>query len=290
VSLGPNSSSLDHRDAAKTLLEQKNGSSRSARFQTALELTAVPLVAVTGAAVYYTPETARSAEIKDVKGKASAATPASPEGTVTFPAPEGGTIDQPVKLPSGEYYGNGRGYGWDIVKRTPGLLDRDDVGQIIEAPNAVREVGPYDVVIGDNPNGKGEIVLWLLEGVVIQAEPYERLNDPTERTVIIDRSDEHPIRGGDHANSWDEIRRAVENPDEIFEKSASSPHPTSADRWYIVSIGGSYLVVRTHCKVVPVFGTYACTVSTSIYYDTIQEVRQSLRERGFNLADDRVYP
>jgi hypothetical protein len=132
--------------------------------------------------------------------------------------------------------GNGRGYGWDIVKRTPGLVDKQDVQEVIEAPGPVEQVGPYDVVIGDNPDGDGKIQLWLLDGVVIQAS-YSAYDSTRKKSVsieddvvneIFNKKDwDHNQIGSTKGEIRENLRKIVENPDEIWKE-------TGTDRWMYV--------------------------------------------------------
>lgn len=81
-----------------------------------------------------------------------------------------------IRLPSGNTYENApqigqpRKYGYEQIRdRTP-IESIEGVEQIIRTPNAVVDGGPYEGYIGDNPNGPGNIIIWVLGGYVVFAE------------------------------------------------------------------------------------------------------------------------
>lgn len=176
-------------------------------------------------------------------------------------------------LPLGD--GHDRGYGWEIIRRTPGIDEQDDIGEVLRAPNAVDEYGPYDIVIGETDEGDG-IVLWLLGNTLVHSGQF--IKDHQGRRVVIDRTNRHPVREDeDHPDSYDEIERAIRNPDEIWESGKS--------RFYVKQIDGRWLVVRTH------FYEYAWIIGTAVYEgDSWEDVEDLLERKEFDIPGDKVYP
>ena len=199
----------------------------------------------------------------------------------------------PIRLPAGQVYeapakfpAADRGFGRESLLQLPGATEDtvvEGIGDVLRAPSAVEQDGPYTIVIGDeNPFGAGKIAIRLLTTrdvtIVVNAQPYDVLDDPTGRSVIIDYGDEHPLDGPNHPNSYSEIIPAINNPDEIWQRKAAD-RDISADRFYIKKTNNGYLVVRTRCTTNPTkiigFTGYGCTVGTAVYYNTLQEARNS---------------
>ena len=146
-------------------------------------------------------------------------------------------FDEPVKLPSGRTYepnvpvgdGHERGFGWEYIKRTPGINDYDDVGKVLDTPNPVDHYGEYNIVIGDNPHGPGNIELWFLGNTLVAAT--ESIDDYRDETVdieyVVDKLlNNEKKQDWDHnqlGNSREEIKRnlkkILQNPDEVYEKT-----------------------------------------------------------------------
>lgn len=134
-----------------------------------------------------------------------------------------------ITLPSGAAYehefldGRERKHGWEQIKELPGIYRSGDLAPIIEAPNAIENDGRFDLIIGDNPSGDGQIILRVLNGMIISATAIEKYpnaeygdhaDERTEETVLREEQWEH-IQN-DHQVTKEEIRRTIENPDEVW--------------------------------------------------------------------------
>ena len=192
-------------------------------------------------------------------------------------------VELPLRLPAGELYeapsgeeGFDRGFGEEYIYRTPGINDQGDINEVLQQPNAIEQQGDYTLVIGDNPNGQGEIGIQIGNGLILNA--VQIVEDPQGNRVEINREDRHPVQDDSaHPDSWDEIEEAVRNPDEIWESGRS--------RFYVKEINGRYLVVRTR------FDGTVWTVGTAAYEGpSISDVRDLLQRKGFNILGDKVYP
>ncbi|RLM32589.1 VWA domain-containing protein [Haloarcula sp. Atlit-120R] len=190
-------------------------------------------------------------------------------------------VSLPIRLPRGAVYeepapaGEQRGYGWDYIKRTPRINDQDDVGEILRQPNAIEQHGEYTVVIGDNPNGQGEIGLWIgSNGMIIAAT--EIVEDPLSDKIEIDRSDNHPIRDdGSHINNYNDIREVIENPSEIYQNGRH--------RVYIKQVNGQIYTVRTYKRNNGIY-----TISTTAIYNSYNELKNKfLDPKGY--PDKPIY-
>ncbi|OLZ42512.1 hypothetical protein A6E15_16770 [Natrinema saccharevitans] len=128
-----------------------------------------------------------------------------------------------ITLPSGAVYeheihdGHERKHGWEQIKELPGISQPGDVREIVRAPNAIEEDGRYDLIIGDNPGGDGQIILRVAEGLIIAAdqivEDPQGVEDefliPTDKSHIEDREEPHITQNS-------EIQRIVEEADEVY--------------------------------------------------------------------------
>lgn len=119
-------------------------------------------------------------------GVETAGSPSTSHGSLTmlalYPADTTDSeLNEPIRLPSGAggYEapdGTDREFGRDQLVQLPGITNenaRESVGEILKAPNEVREEGEYTVVVGDNPQGEGEITLWLYDGYVMKGTTEE---------------------------------------------------------------------------------------------------------------------
>ena len=197
-----------------------------------------------------------------------------------------------ITLPSGaayEHYSGSheRRHGWEQVKELPGIYGPEDLAPIIEAPNAIENDGRFDLIIGDNPGGDGQIILRVLNGMIISATAIEKYpnaeygdhaDDRTEETVLREEQWQH-IQN-DHQVTREEIRRTIENPDEVWSYEESDG--IIVYMWVKV-IDGEEVIVR------------------GAYIESIGEVRIGTSfkpERGYNYVRewiqgtgaDQIYP
>lgn len=169
----------------------------------------------------------------------------TPTATETSYTPVSGPLeDMTIKLPSGavesEYSPRigdtvHHGYGWEYIQiQFPGLTTHE-ISEILRAPNAIEQDGRYKIVIGDNPDGPGQIELWLLNGLVVSAshtvydqtrDEHVRIND--EHNVIekiLNKDDwDHSQLGATKEEVLRNLIEIVENPDEIWKDP-------DQDRW-----------------------------------------------------------
>jgi Mg-chelatase subunit ChlD len=145
----------------------------------------------------------------------------------------------PIYLPSGDTYsheptGQERQWGEEQVLEFPGIQDSEDIGEIIEDGERLPGRGDYDLVIGDNPNGEGQVVLRLLEGMVVSAEyakrdpvrdEWIRIPDDTVDKIANEKNDwDHNQIGNTEEEVVRNIRRIINDPDEIYKDP-------NQDRW-----------------------------------------------------------
>ena len=198
-----------------------------------------------------------------------------------------------VKLPSGavyeapEEFGDGydRGFGKEYIVQLPGITEgnvEDGLGEVLRNPSAIEQDGPYQIVIGDNPFGEGELALRLLhdQNALLVISAGQLVEDPTGHKVQIDPTDRHPVDRPGHADNWGQIRDAVQNPNQIWINDVDHGSATGLERHYIAEINGEWLVVRTYWE-----GTM-WTVSTAPKYGTKSQIEQYIDERDL---DDKVY-
>jgi|GEM_PF-51404 len=118
-------------------------------------------VVVVGAGVYtYSALTSESfGGVGEGESAVTITQPVPPTETVeTWEAPGG---EGEIRLPSGDSFdhetvdGVERGWGWQHLQELelPGIDSPDDVGEVIEDGERHPGRGPYDLIIGDNPNG-----------------------------------------------------------------------------------------------------------------------------------------
>ncbi|MEY7849042.1 VWA domain-containing protein [Natrarchaeobius sp. A-rgal3] len=189
-------------------------------------------------------------------------------------------IDSPeITLPSGVSYphesedGHERKHGWEQIVELPGVNQPEDLEQIIEAPNAVDQDGRYDLIIGDNPGGPGQIILRVYEGYLLFAG--QLIEDPTGHHVEIDRNDDHMIDREDHP-TWDETEHAIRNPSQIWENDVGH----GLERHYIVQIDNKWVVVRAYWE-----GS-KWIFSTAVEYASKGTVEEYIEDRNL---DERIY-
>jgi hypothetical protein len=185
-------------------------------------------------------------------------------------------MDEEIRLPSGQALDQNRGYGEDNVFRTPGIDDRSDVEYVLNHPAVDYRSGAYDIVIGDNPNGPGQIGIWLLGGVPVKATNYEPIEDVLGRIVHIDKDDEHATRGGERISD-SELKQIIRNPSEIWEGSGHD--------YYVGQLNdGSWIIVKVYTGL-----NNVVYVSTTIPRETQQDVANFLRN-SVNDMLRRIYP
>lgn len=138
-----------------------------------------------------------------------------------------------IVFPSGDTYTHGqtgheRRWGSDQVFQLPGIQDSEDVGEIVENGEELPGRGDYDLIIGDNPNGEGQVVLRLLEGMVVSASATAPIDDYRGRKIGVNEGINHIL----NRNNWDHnklgqseeevretLRKVLQNPDEVYESS-----------------------------------------------------------------------
>jgi len=127
----------------------------------------------------------------------------------------------------------------------------DGIGDVLRAPSAVEQDGPYTVVIGDEtPFGDGQIVIRTLQtdNALLVVNAAKLVEDPLGGKVEIDRTNRHPVRDPQHLD-YDEITKAVRNADQVWKQGRN--------RHYIKYINGRWVAVRAR------FAGHHYTVSTS---------------------------
>jgi len=125
-----------------------------------------------------------------------------------------------ITLPSGTVYGDaptigdGRGYGRDFIIETTAIETVDEIEQIIRAPNTIIERGPYDGYIGENPNGGGEVIIWVIDGYAVAAEQtIEREREEEISDAVEDLNEE---REQDNQLDEEEVQNEVnDGPEQV---------------------------------------------------------------------------
>jgi len=182
-----------------------------------------------------------------IAGRQSYVVP-TPADTTVVENPTG----EQLQLPSGTVYdsppvpiGDGveRGFGRENVYRTPGINDQTDIEYVINHPSATERSGPYEITIGDNPNGENQIGLRFIGNVLVGAFQFEELNSPEIDDPVV--NDEEYYRNhirdqGDHL-SKEEIKNVVENPDQIYKGESTDGRTIYVWRKYV---NGEYHYVR----------------------------------------------
>lgn len=164
-----------------------------------------------------------------------------------------------------------RGYGWEYIDREVPGLTQEEIRQFLQNEQAVQTVttvGGETLVIGDNPVGEDELIISIVNGVIATAYSGDTIEDPLGDEVIVDETDEHPIRDDDHARDYEEVKEVIRNPDQVYQNGRN--------RVYIKEIDGRWVTVR-------VFeledGTYI--VGTAPVYDTFSDVEEFLDNKGY---------
>lgn len=67
------------------------------------------------------------------------------------------------------------------------MTQSGEIDEVLRHPNAIEQAGQYQIVIGDNSNGQGQVILRVLGGLVITASSYEQVIDPLGRGCILTR-------------------------------------------------------------------------------------------------------
>lgn len=153
-----------------------------------------------------------------------------------------------ITLPSGAAYeheffdGHERKHGWEQIKELPGINQPEDIGDIVRAPNAIEEDGRYDLIIGDNPGGDGQIILRVLEGYLVGAvqaasDPHRgeeiEITEEAVRHIIEDHDDwDHEVIGRNENEVRETLRKVIEGTagegaDEVWKEP-------NQDRWMYV--------------------------------------------------------
>lgn len=184
-----------------------------------------------------------------------------------------------IRLPSGvtyehEHLERERGYGWEQVKKTPGINEPEDVGQIIE-DGEHHIFGEYDLIIGDNPQRPGKVVLRIDQGLVLSASAYDTVEDPLGREIFINQDEEHAIREG-RDMSYEELKEGIQNPEEIWEGSVQ-------DLYVVQMEDGTWRIIK-----VETFGGLFYKVSTVLVQQTRKKVDEYL-ETGYQDYLRKIY-
>lgn len=213
-------------------------------------------------------ETVRNEPVTGIEARYPASETAL-ETTVTLPT---GGVTTEIDPRTGEQIATG--HGWQYIAETTGLTQHE-IGELLRHPNAVEQDGQYKIVIGDNPNGQGQIALWLLGGLVTEASSYERIIDPLGRGVYIDEDDPHPVRDGKDTN-YEQIKEIIRNPDEIWQGSTADYYVKQLEdgTWRIIKVYTGMRAVRK--------------VSTTIKQKTRREVEEYI-ENGVSDLLYRIY-
>jgi len=191
------------------------------------------------------------------------------EPELNLPAAES-PLDVEITLPSGATYEHDiedieRSHGWEQVKRLPGINQPEEISGIIEAPNAIRDDGRFQRVIGDNPSGSGDVILNILNGIIVSAS--YTIEDPTGEKVEIDPTDSHPVRDdGDHISDYETVEEVIKHPDQIYQNGPN--------RLYVKQINGRWYTVRAYDRGI-------ITVGTTAIYDTRDELEQFLDRKDY---------
>ncbi|WP_435064627.1 hypothetical protein [Halobaculum sp. EA56] len=159
---------------------------------------------------------------------------------LTFPAAEtGDELNHPIRLPRGKVYdaptGFGenvdRGFGWEYIKRTPGISEKDDIGEILRVPSSVVRQRDRSMIIGETNEGD-RITLEIASGVLVAATTT--VSDVQGRDVeigenvidkIINKNDWDHNQVG---NSRETVRSRIE---EILKSPAEVYKSQNQDRW-----------------------------------------------------------
>ena len=123
-------------------------------------------------------------------------------------------------------------------------------------------------MIGDNPNGPGEVVLRIIGGMIVSAS--QTVTDPRGRQVEIDRTDRHPINGKDI--NHDEIEQVIRNPGQVWEGSEMDH--------YVRKINGKWVIVRVYRELEK--------ISTAVV-KTSKAAAKEYIENEWGLSGNRVY-
>jgi len=134
----------------------------------------------------------------------------------------------PLRLPSGfgeeapDSAGQDlhRGHGWEYIQLTLPGITQDEIEDILRYPNKVNDLSDGAIVIGDNPNGPGEIAIHINEGMILTARNLIEDYDPQgvdEKVELYEQRWQHikDQLGSDHLTK-SEIKNVVENADEVW--------------------------------------------------------------------------
>jgi hypothetical protein len=150
----------------------------------------------------------------------------------------------PVRLPSGfgeeipDPAGGSlyRGHGWEYIQLVLPGITQGEIGDILRTPNKVEELDDGALVIGDNPNGPGEVAIRISEGVVVSVSHTIPDNHRgiqiglPESTIekILNKGDwDHNQIGSNRGEVIENVRKIVNKPDEIWKDP-------NQDRWMYV--------------------------------------------------------
>jgi hypothetical protein len=109
------------------------------------------------------------------------------------------------------------------VTELPGINNPEDISGVIEAPNAIEDDGRFQRVIGDNPNGPGEIIISIIGGTIVAASSPAVYNDDCGATINIDNdvgeegNPEHSLRDGKPIDEITTLIEVLENPTRIVD-------------------------------------------------------------------------
>lgn len=203
----------------------------------------------------------------------------------------------PVRLPSGfgeeisDPAGGSlyRGHGWEYIQLTLPGITQNEIGDILRYPNKVEELDDGALVIGDNPNGPGEITLHISDGLVVSAavviDRYPGESETPFEPVLTDEGWEH-ILDSHPEMTRQLLHQIVENGDQVTEHRVYRKGTLGDDNrvtwtWVAVINGNVYMVRGTISETTGQIriGTARDTGKTLSEYD------KTLRDKGYTRTD-----
>ena len=168
-----------------------------------------------------------------------------PEEGLEITLPSGATFEHEI------HDGHERRHGWEQVKELPGIDSVDDVGEVVRAPNAIEEDGQYDLIIGDNPNGDGQVVLRLLDGMIVSAsQPIsdydgERVEIEDAVNKIVNEKDDwdHNQLGNSKSEVRETLKQILQDPGEVYKATRDSDGATISVYLKEMYLNGNEVVV-----------------------------------------------
>lgn len=206
-------------------------------------------------------------------------------------------VDLPLRLPPGNEYVSPSGeyrrrYGWEQIRRVPGIAEKEDVGEVLDEsdPLISRDDG-YTQVINDLPTGVGMIILTIIGEMLLAADHLDRpvrhepeeSNCETEEFVVEtenDRGDEgnpeHTLRDEKPVNDRDTLDRIIEIPDRILDFGS---------RRYLfkrVDDGVAAIVIHKNMAYEIVYELITQYAENGELYDSMDEAVDDIKDREEN--------